>query len=142
MNEAGPPSPGTRPAGRVNYPVQKKFVVGSARRNWLILAAHATGPRVGYVNLLRTAIDVLAADENLLGALRAFITDPGPSERGDDQTITVNLTGEQSRWLRLAAHRTGDEGITQHQLVHALIDWLAASPKHLATIRSAVTSPP
>ena len=130
-----------RPRGRENYPVQKKFLLDRGRHRWLVHAAHDSGPGVGYVALLRGAIDRLDTHPDRLAALRQYIAahDITGADRG--QTITVNLTTAQSDWLRLAAHQTGPLGITQHQLVHGLIDWLAANPADLTAIRSTLPPP-
>jgi hypothetical protein len=114
--------------------VQKKFLLDRERHRWLIHAAHDSGPGVGYVALLRGAIDPLDSDANRLAALRRFIADRQIT--GADGGRTINLTTTQSDWLRLTAHPTGPLGITQHQLVHGLIDWLAADPAILSVVRS------
>jgi hypothetical protein len=127
-----------RPAGRENYPVQKKFLLDRQRHRWLVHAAHDSGPGVGYVALLRGAIDRLDGDDERLAALRRFIVDRDITGADRGRTITVNLTTAQSNWLRLTAHQTGQLGISQHQLVHGLIDWLASDPATLAAIRSSL----
>jgi hypothetical protein len=127
-----------RPAGRENYPVQKKFLLDRQRHRWLVHAAHDSGPSVGYVALLRGVIDLLDGDGEQLAALRRFIADRDITGADRGRTITVNLTTAQSDWLRLTAHQTGQLGITQHQLVHGLIDRLAADPATLAAIRSSL----
>jgi hypothetical protein len=123
---------------RENYPVQKKFLLDQQRHRWLVHAAHDSGPGVGYVALLRAAIDLLDGDGDRLAVLRRLIVDRDITGADCGQTITVNLTTAQSDWLRLTAHQTGQLGITQHQLVHGLIDWLAADPAMLAAIRSSL----
>jgi hypothetical protein len=127
-----------RPGGRGNYPVQKKFLLDRPRHRWLVHAAHDSGPGVGYVALLRGAIDLLDGNRDQLAALRHLIADRDITGAARGRTITVNLTTAQSDWLRLTAHQTGQLGISQHQLVHGLIDWLAAEPAMLAAIRSSL----
>jgi hypothetical protein len=134
LARAGEPM-GKRPTGRENYPVQKKFLLDRPRHSWLVRTAHACGPGVGYVALLRAAIGLLDADPDLLAALRDHIAAREPSGRDRGTTITLNLTDAQSKWLRAAAHRTGEDGISQHQLVHAIIDWVGERPDVLDTIR-------
>lgn len=134
---AGGPG-GTRRSGRENYPVQKKFLLDPARHDWLVRAAHASGPGVGYVALLRAAIDLVDAQDAQLAALRQHMAAHPVTGRDHGKTITVNLTAAQDRWLRVAAHGTGDLGVTQHQLIHGLIDWLADTSDVLDTIRPAL----
>ena len=127
---------GTRRSGRENYPVQKKFLLDPPRHHWLVRAAHASGPGVGYVALLRAAIDLLNAEDAQVAALRDHIATHPVTGRDRGKTITLNITAAQEHWLRVTAHGTGDLGVTQHQLIHGLIDWLAASPDVLDTIRA------
>ena len=91
---------------------------------------------MGYVALLRAAIDLLDADGRPTGRpARPHRRPPGTGkDRG--KTITLNITAAQEQWLRVAAHGTGDLGVTQHQLIHGLIDWLADTPAVLDTIRA------
>ena len=70
-----------------------------------------------------------------LAALRQYIVAHDITGANRGQAITVNLTTAHSDWLRLAAHQTGPLGITQHQLVHGLIDWLAVPPTARMTAR-------
>ena len=132
---AGEPDGKSR-RGRENYPVQKKFLLDPPRHHWLVRAAHASGPGVGYVAVLRAAIDLLDAEDARLVALRDHITAHPVTGRDRGKTITLNLTAAQDHWLRVTAHRTGDLGVTQHQLIHGLIDWLADTPDVLDTIRA------
>jgi len=132
---AGEPG-GTRRRGRENYPVQKKFLLDPPRHDWLVRAAHASGPGVGYVALLRAAIDLLDAEDAQVAALHDHIAAHPVTGRDRGKTITLNITAAQEHWLRATSHRTGDLGVTQHQLIHGLIDWLADTPAVLDTIRA------
>ena len=122
--------------GRENYPVQKTFLLDPPRHLWLVRAAHASGPGVGYVALLRATIDLLDADQAQLAALRDHIATHPVTGRDRGKTITLNITAAQEHWLRVTSHGTGDLGVTQHQLIHGLIDWLADTPAVLDTIRA------
>jgi hypothetical protein len=124
------------PRSRQSHLVQKKFLLDRERHRWLVHAAHDSGPGVGYLALLRGVIDLLDSDANRLAALRRFIADRQIIGADRGQTITINLTTTQPDWLRLTAHPTGPLGITQHQLVHGLMDWLAAGPAILSVVRS------
>jgi hypothetical protein len=137
---AGQPG-GTRRYGRENYPVQKKFLLDPPRHHWLVRAAHTSGPGVGYVALLRAAIDLLDAEDAQLAALRDNIAAHPVTGRDRGKTITLNITADQEHWLRVTSHRTGDLGVTQHQLIHGLIDWLADTPAVLDTIRATLPGP-
>jgi hypothetical protein len=122
--------------GRENYPVQKKFLIDDQRHRWLVHAAHDSGPRVGYVRLLRHTIDLLRHTAPLLADLQNHITAHPPTATNNDKTITLNVTLAQDDWLRTTAHRTGELGISQQQLIHAIIDWLAEHPDVLAALRA------
>jgi hypothetical protein len=132
---AGEPG-GTGRSGRENYPVQKKFLLDPARHDWLVQAAHASGPGVGYVALLRAAIDLLDADAAQVAVLRDHIAAHPVTGRDRGKTMTLNITAAEEQWLRVTAHRTGDLGVTQHQLIHGLIDWLTDAPDVLDAIRA------
>ena len=139
MPAAAPPAGGpggTGRIGRVHYPVQKKFLLDPARHHWLVRAAHASGPGVGYVALLRAAIDLLDAEVAQVAALRDHIATHQVTGKDRGKTITLNITAAQEHWLRVTSHGTGDLGVTQHQLIHGLIDWLADTPAVLDTIRA------
>lgn len=135
MAPVGEPGGKSR-SGRENYPVQKKFLLDPPRHHRLVWAAHASGPGVGYVVLMRAAIDLLDAEDGQLVALRDHIAAHPVTGKDRGKTITLNITAAQDHWLRVTAHRTGDLGITQHQLIHGLIDWLADTPDVLDTIRT------
>ena len=132
------PTVSARPGrvGRENYPVQKKFLIDDQRHRWLVHAAHDSGPRVGYVSLLRHTIDLLSHRDPLLAELRNHISAHPVTGKDNGKTITLNVTRAQDDWLRTTAHHTGELGISQQQLIHGIIDWLATSPDVLAALRA------
>ena len=122
--------------GRENYPVQKKFLIDDQRHRWLVHTAHDSGPRVGYVSLLRHTIDLLSHRDPLLAELRNHVSAHPVTGKDNGKTITLNVTRAQDSWLRTTAHHTAELGISQQQLIHAIIDWLAEHPDVLAALRA------